>query len=252
MTDTPKDTHWAREIGKFWALHDEFRVVDAAAIVAGIEPTVVDWRDPARNERLPRAAAVSSDRFGVDDEGVADINTTLLALTNAIRAGDLAATLRESLEAQSWTESALTALGGEPSAPTVETDGNPRTCWFETTVDRTSLIEWLESRPFPVPFFGMEVDSEPAYLDPSNDRYSAKLAAAVKVWEALEDEALLEGKTPKKAATEWLESRCTRLGLVWEDPKTGKRAKNSQGIDQVVAVVNWKVKGGATPTPGSD
>ncbi len=269
MTNANEETHWTRKIGKFWALHDELRVVDAAALVAGIEPTAVYWQELEPGVSQPKPGAIDGNR---SDEGIREIETVLSAITNAIRSGKLPATLRYSAREHGYVDAMadidaqeLEPFGGFPlRGTTAEEDEEfyesgknsffykPFPDWFETTVARDDLVAWLESRRFPVPFFGTEADAEPAYLNPEHPRYSAKLAAAVRVWEALEDEDLIGPKTPKAAATDWLESRYSELGLVWENPETGKRAMNREGIKQIVAVVNWKTKGGATPTPASD
>jgi hypothetical protein len=84
----------------------------------------------------------------------------------------------------------------------------------------------------------------PGYLDSTHPRYSPKLAAAVKVWLAMEDESLVRGKPVMEAIQEWLTSGHKELGLTWE----GKI--NRTGIEEVAKVANWKPKGGATKTPG--
>ncbi|NHZ38875.1 hypothetical protein [Massilia aquatica] len=94
----------------------------------------------------------------------------------------------------------------------------------------------------------------PAYLDTSHPRYSAKLAAAVKAWEAMEDENLRRGKMPMAAMAAWLEKNSSALGL------THKRASeqhkyqvgdiNKTAIAEVSKICNWEVDGGPPPSLG--
>ncbi|WP_374479509.1 hypothetical protein [Zoogloea sp.] len=111
-------------------------------------------------------------------------------------------------------------------------------------VDVDSLRSWFSVRGFRPAFFFPETTDTPDYLDPSHSRYSSKLAAAVKLWQAMDDDNLLRGKAPTVAMREWLESRYRDLGLIWNGDM------NKQGMDDVIKVANWKVTGGATATPG--
>lgn len=225
MTDYD-NIHWAREINPFWALHDDLRITDAAALVAGIEPTMVVWRV----DRTLVADNVHSEGL-LSSEGVAEINTVALALANAVRKGEIKA------------KPAFTDWYAEE--PEV-------TDWENTTISRESLGAWLQSRHFPSPFFGVESEGKPAYLDRDHERYSPKLAAAVRAWEALEDEELWSGQSPKSGATQWLKSHYKELDLVTTDRETGKTQMNRTGIEQAAAVVNWRPQGGSPKTPGGD
>jgi len=93
----------------------------------------------------------------------------------------------------------------------------------------------------------------PGYLDPANPRYSAKLAAAVLAWEAMEDEALRRGKMPQAAMKAWLERNYLALNLAH---KRGSKVHgynagdmNKTAIEEVAKICNWEVDGGAPPTP---
>ncbi len=81
-------------------------------------------------------------------------------------------------------------------------------------------------------------------MDESHPRYSAKLAAAIKAWEAMDDESLMSGMKPQAAMAAWLESRWAELGLSWD----GKR--NNTAIAEVAKVANWDLLGGPPKTPG--
>jgi hypothetical protein len=84
----------------------------------------------------------------------------------------------------------------------------------------------------------------PPYLDPSHPRYSPKLAAAVRAWEAVSgDDAATQGISVKKALETWLRLNAQKYGLV----NAGK--PNEYGIAEVAKVANWSTKGGAPKTP---
>lgn len=83
----------------------------------------------------------------------------------------------------------------------------------------------------------------PGYLDPNHPRYSPKLAAAIKVWDAMEDENARDGKGPVVAMEKWLSDRWRELGLAH------KGAINKTGVSEVARVANWKPEGGTPPTP---
>ncbi|TAL53245.1 MAG: hypothetical protein EPN89_01720 [Methylovulum sp.] len=111
-----------------------------------------------------------------------------------------------------------------------------------TTIEVDDLKKWLLSRNFKPDFFFGETTSAPDYLDKSHPRYSAKLAATVQVWLAMEDGNLLDGKATKTAIADWLKSHYKEFGLVYE----GKI--NGTGIEECTKVANWNEKGGATKT----
>jgi hypothetical protein len=115
--------------------------------------------------------------------------------------------------------------------------------YTESTIHVGSLKQWLIYKNKHPRFFFPEQSNTPDYLDTSHPRYSPKLAAAVKVWEALEDNNLREGKSTKAAAKAWLETRYKELGLIHD----GKI--NATAIEEVAKIVNHDTGGGAPTTP---
>ena len=116
--------------------------------------------------------------------------------------------------------------------------------WTLTTVNAEDLKQWLLSKNFkPAFFFDNGGKGEPDYMNPNHERYSPKLAATVKVWLAMEDNNLLEGKAVKDALSSWLENNYHDLGLVYNNKI------NKQGIEECAKVANWNPDGGATKTP---
>ena len=95
-------------------------------------------------------------------------------------------------------------------------------------------------------FFPEKVENKVAYLDPANQNYSSKLAAAISAWDAVRsDESLTRGKTVKQAIIVWLRKNADRFGLTKDDGNP-----NEQGIEEVAKIANWDTKGGAPKTPG--
>lgn len=113
-------------------------------------------------------------------------------------------------------------------------------------VDVESLKTWLEvERGVRPAFFFPTVESKtiPGYMNPKHLRYSPKLAAAVRVWQAMEDENLLRGKPVMSAMNDWMEMRYKELELIW------KGEINKTAIAECAKIANWKTEGGATKTP---
>ncbi|TCP16196.1 hypothetical protein EV674_12066 [Simplicispira metamorpha] len=133
-------------------------------------------------------------------------------------------------------------------------------CWepvgdidaWATLIDVDVLKSWLESRNLRPAFFfppDASASGEPDYLNPNHPRYSPKLAAAVRAWQATEDENLLRGKNPATAMIEWLETRYKEFGLVHrqDNSKSGYKTgdRNGGAIKQAAQVANWMPDGGA-------
>ena len=118
----------------------------------------------------------------------------------------------------------------------------------DLTVEVADLKRWLLSIHYTPEFFFPDATKSiktPEYLNKNHPRYSAKLAATVNVWLAMEDEKLLRGKAAKTAITDWLESHYQELGLTYNGNI------NTKGIEDCTSVANWNYKGGATATPSS-
>jgi len=116
----------------------------------------------------------------------------------------------------------------------------------KSIIDVESLKTWLEvERGVRPAFFFPAVESKtiPDYMNQKHSRYSAKLASAVRVWQAMEDENLLRAKSTIDAMSDWLETRYQELGLVWNGNI------NKTAIAECAKIANWKTEGGATKTP---
>lgn len=125
----------------------------------------------------------------------------------------------------------------------------------KSTVQTVSLKAWLTSKGMAQGFlFGGNNTGTPDYINPDHPRYSPKLAAAVQVWQAMQDPNLLGKKSPKTAMELWLATNYKRLGLFHEQDDASKSKSfkagepNKTAIEEVAKVANWHTKGGATPT----
>jgi hypothetical protein len=198
-----------------WRLCDELSIRDAALLFAGVDPSgeVGAYCEDMKVHERPKGY-------------------------EAAKAGITAALRRGAINGTFFGQPDYDINGNQCG----EIPGTVDLCASRVAVD--SLREWLFERGVRTGFFFPAKNETPDYLDPEHPRYSAKLAAAVKVWRAMDDENLLRGKAPTNAMREWLESRYSELGLVWNGDM------NKQGIDDVTKVANWKITGGATATPG--
>lgn len=246
-----EDRHF-REINSLWTLVDPLTVQQAAALIAGEEPNAVDFSGGEANHfRDPESGYT-------DSSGITWIRTAYVALINAILAGNLKAKLIhdsrpvdeadtqdliDRMESGEYFDVNYSHLAGDDEDHVEGYFIKKKPDWTKTMLDVQTLKEWLISKNMKTGFFfGNEVTVND-YLDMDHPRYSARLAAAIKVWEAMEDENLLSGKSPKIAMAEWLQSRYKELGLIHNE----KISKNA--IDNVVSVVNWQTGGGAPSTP---
>lgn len=241
-----------REIDPLWHLVDPLTVPQVAALIAGVEPDAVVFENEEASYFLDRESGIK------DSAGITKVNIAYQAVISAINSDRLEADFFH--DSRPFTETDFQALiaqvelsgynkpNPEFLAKDDETheDGffvKKKPNWSKTEVQLDDVAAWLASRGIADGFFFPVKKAPRDYLDTDHPRYSVKLAAAIKVWEAMEDENLLARKSTKTAMTDWLESRYKELGLV----HNGKISKNA--IENVVSVVNWHTTGGAPKTP---
>lgn len=131
---------------------------------------------------------------------------------------------------------------------------HPRIDRHSSTIEVESLKKWLLSKGVTSGyFFAGSHFNTPGYLTASHPRYSPRLAAAIKAWEAMEDSELYSGRAPKTAMEEWLRARYKELRLLHDkdDPQDRFRAGeiNKSAITEAAKVANWLTEGGAPRTP---
>jgi hypothetical protein len=229
----------------FWKLNDNFTIVQATLLILDIDPTgEQEWvlKSDVQNRPVGFDAIYSGIVQAIKNK---TLNATLRYDAHEQGGGyaqeptkdeefAILAQLRIHQDGNYWHDEITTAnviYRVEPS-------------WLMTTIHVEDLKQWLSSRNFTSSkfFFGEKKSNEPDYMNPQHPRYSAKLAAAVKVWFAMEDENLLLGKGVVDAMKDWLGSRYKELNL----EHNGNF--NKKGIEECATVANWS-RGGAPTTP---
>jgi hypothetical protein len=147
----------------YWHLCDELSIVQAALLVVGEDPALVEISNLS--------------------EGPAGYEAAKNAISKALRAGRI----KGQFVPQYYGNS-------EPINGSIDI--------LESTVDVTSLQEWLVSRGMSSGFFFAR-PSQPGYLNPEHPRYAPKLAAAVTAWQSFDDLPAL-ARSPKQALSKWL------------------------------------------------
>lgn len=225
---------------------DTYTLTDAAALLVGAKPSRV--RPPSKwtlsRYHLARLERPDADVDALDNKPEA-FDAALRSLTHAANRGSLPASRCYSTD----EESMALALDLPPGHEVVgQLDPS------STTVDAADLRNWLASRGVKSGFFFPEASDTPDYLDQRHPRYAPKLAAAVKVWLAMEDENLRRAKGAIDAMEGWLETRYKELGLVHErdNPKNNVKVgdMNRTAVEEAAKVANWRQNGGAISTPG--
>jgi len=194
----------------FWRLADELSVVQAALLITGVDPSGKEY-DIERRASKP--------------EGYDAIKHSLVT---SVKNGSLKGKEITEIDAQYDTE---------------YVDMN------KTLIEVSALKVWLRKKGVQRHFFFFPEEPEGEFLSRDNPRYSPKLAAAVRAWQALEDEALHE-KTPKQSVIVWLRKHSAKYDL---QDKDGKLKEGT--IEEIAKIVNWNPRGGAPSTPfgaGSD
>ncbi|WP_146114973.1 hypothetical protein [Malikia spinosa] len=218
-------------ISEWWKFVDEFTIHQAALLIVGVEPNsetgtyCKDWKPHEQ-----------PDGYSI----------ILTAICSALIRGDI-----------SGRNIQKTVYNPEFEC---EYDVEGSTDIDKSTVERDSVADWLSSKGHRVGFFFPEKPDDtglPDYLNPNHPRYSDKLAAAVMVWQAMDDETLRGKKGLVPAMISWLESRYKEFRLVHKQSGRGKGGvithsigdRNDGAIKVVAQVANWNVDGGAMPTP---
>lgn len=200
----------------FWRLCEELTIIQAALLVAGVDPALYTKVESMVADARP---------IGFD--------AAKHAITSALRRGVIEGQPREHYETNSF---------GEPTGAVIPDSIDP----WESTVQVDSLREWLRRRGVKTGFFFPEEVELPDYLDKSNPRFAPKLAAAVQAWLAIAGREDTGRRSPKQALEKWLREHAAELGLTDQDGKV-----NETGVEEIAKVANWQLTGGAPKTPSS-
>jgi hypothetical protein len=219
----------AMESLDYWRLCDELNIVQAALLVIGKDPST----NRAHKENTIQALITAM------PDGYEAAKT---AITNAVVAGDLTATIRRDAIMGHVVEEKTERWMGTIEKRVLNLDVNL------TTMKVKDLREWLSNRGISTGFFFPQNHNRKLnYLDTGHTNYSPKLAAAIEAWVAVtEAPESKKGKSVKKALEIWLRGNAGRFGLIKPDGNP-----NQTGIEEVIKVANWATKGGAPKTPAS-
>jgi hypothetical protein len=198
----------------YWRLCDELTILQAALLIAGVDPSLEVFGEQRDASKRP---------IGFD--------AAKHAITNALRRGDIVGTILEFTNYNDFGN----ASGIEPGSidPAV------------SRVEVESLRAFLRRRGLKTGFFFPDDVDLPDYLDKSHPHHAPKLAAAVQAWQAVEGRAEASGRSPKQMLVKWLRENAAALGLTDEDG-----VPNETGVEEIAKVANWQLTGGAPKTPG--
>lgn len=218
-----------------WQICDEFTVVQAALLIAGFDPSIY--------------------QEGVESDGPRNRPTGYEAAKNALIHAINAKRLKAIIKFKASGDWGYINYNDLAEYEKVAENQHGRNIIYNTMLDlhlttilRSDLENWLIQRgkgdnSF---FFPKKSVAVLPYLDPNNPNYSFKLAAAIFIWTTLNSDAsLMKAKTVKQAAVDLLQEKANLLGLIKEDNKL-----NSQAVEDISKVVNWRPDGGAPKTPG--
>ncbi|MEZ0191841.1 hypothetical protein AB9X41_21830 [Ralstonia solanacearum] len=213
---------------------DTLSLTAVAALLAGSRPSCVRAPNEFGMNRyhLSRKDGEDSDEI---DRTPDVFDTALQALIHSVESDKLKA---DKIYAAVWTLARCADRKTlEPWNCTAVGQLDPHA----TTVDVDDFKTWLAGRGMKSGFFFPDASNAPDYLNPNDPRYSSKLAAAVRAWEAVPNP---DGKiTPKQALLKWLREHAVEFGLSNEDGNP-----NETGILEIAKVANWNTGGGAPKT----
>lgn len=199
----------------YWRLCDELTILQAALLVAGVDPSA----HPGIEQQVAHERPVGFD-------------AAKHAITNALRRGAIEGEIFQCVDYNSYNEPYGVVPGSiDPAVSRVEVD---------------SLRAWLRGRGLRSGFFFPEKADVPDYLAKGHPRYAPKLAAAVQAWLATAGLKEATGRSPKQTLSKWLRENAASLGMTDEEGVV-----NETGIEEIAKVANWQLTGGAPKTPGS-
>ena len=238
-----------KEIDPLWRLCDPLTVQQAAALIAGWDPSVVRFNSDN--------AAWFEDETGLTDSiGISRVQTAFSAIVNAIMDGKIKAKIvHDSRPVDDADSQNLFDMmeSGEYFSPGYEhvcaddkTFKNGRFVanepnWGKSLIEAEEIRVWLQTKGLRTGFFFPTAVDATDYLDPKNPRYAPKLAAAVRAWQSVTDAG---GKHPKQALAKWLREHAVEFGMTDDEGKP-----NETGIEEAAKVANWQPGGGAPKTP---
>lgn len=191
-----------------WLILSEVSVMEAALLIIGIEPQGV-------TQGLENMPDLSLPRGYLAARG---------AVVSAIQKGEIPGELVD-----------LTFIDEHGGWETDRT----RLDFGRSRVEMMPLRQWLHERGYRDTFLKLEPRGATGLRDPSNDRYSSKLAAVVAAWEEFADSIAKTG-TVKQKLEIWLRKNAARFDLLDDEGKPRDTI-----IRRLAQVANWSTSGGA-------
>lgn len=197
-----------------WKACEEVTLFQAAMLSLGYDPQDISSQSLSRKKSQPQA-----------------YEATMAALKSAILSGKI--------------QTNIIPYEDDFSHEAIANSVNPDL----TMVNLQSVGQYLQSRGIDNPICSQPNPSQlPDYLNSAHPCYAPKLAAAINAWLAVTtDPKALNKKSPKEAIEKWLRLNAHTYGLTLQDG-----SPNNTGIEEICKVANWRLKGGATKTLGTD
>lgn len=249
---------------RYWKYCDDLSVIDAALLIVGLNPGVITLIGNSPET----ASLVQSVPGGIDKYyHEHDFRAVFKALRSAILTDKVPANITRLCRSANYTWFAGEAHAEEPQPHEVQlyydalliTPGQMMTNvgvitggyegaifyvkepdWHQTTVRVEDLKAWLISKNDRPDFFFSKAEAQELF-DEDHPRYSAKLAACVSAWYAIETAA--PNKTVKQTLERWFRENAAQFGLVDDE---GNPLHDV--VAELAKVVNWNKKGGAPKT----
>ena len=233
-----------------WRLATDLSVQDAAILIAGGDPSAMDYEseDPIHSTK-PVATKRTWQHTG--------FTATFTSLKNAVIRKDLQArvaypshhkiNINGYFDPDFWviTKKELAELLGPDKefaklSGSIEVSVEPD--WSKTTIDIADLKSWLRSRGVTKGFFFPVVETESDdFMDPTHDHFAPELALAVSAWRGLASERKFKRGT-KAAVDAWIEAN--------PDAWKGDGDLSISAKERVATCVNWRRSGGAPASDG--
>ncbi len=264
-----KDDFWSITdfVSNAWDLSERLSVTNAAMLAAGLDPGRVE---AARPESLHTGVFR---RRGIEDGPMEHHQSSIfVAMFSAIRNAILDEKLRADITRLARHASYIWQFdehvseapfyGEDPISYTLllrtggltlktnavdDTWGSLQTIfmikepdWSQTMVAVQDLKAWMDNQNIRPRFFFREAKIE-EFANENHPRYSAKLAAVVSAWEAVEEAD--PGRTVKQTLEKWLNTNASKFGLIDDHGRPLPSV-----ITALAEVANWDTRGGAPKT----
>jgi hypothetical protein len=219
----------------YWRLCDELSVVHAALLIIGEDPVdyqeIMNYRQPDNTFRQPPQidCPYPVPTPELPPGLLSNFSATFMALTSDI----LGKRLRAQIDYYDY-------IDREP-LPDEDVIN-----WNNTSIMVEDLRKWLRYKGVTTGFFFPDIQPGPDYLNSDHNNYSPKLAAAIRSWEAANNDPEFKDNPqhPKQIIISWLTKNAKKFDLVDKNGNVMKKVIE----EQIAKVANWRPQGGAPKT----